>query len=74
LGLSFFIIPTEDLVNFAKELLEEHPDIGAFVLECSNIPPHTRAIQKATGLPVFNITALVKLVYTAVNPTDYNRE
>ena len=68
------LIPTKDLVKLAKELIQEHPDIGAFVLECSVIPPHARAIQKATGLPVFDITTLVKMVHAAVDPPDYGRE
>jgi len=68
------LIPTKDLVKLAKELIQENPDIGAFVLECSVIPPHARAIQKATGLPVFDITTLIKLVYAAVDPPDYSRE
>jgi hypothetical protein len=68
------LIPTEDLVRLAKELIEEYPDIGAFVLECSVIPPHARAIQQATGLPVFDITTAIKLVHSAVDPPDYSRE
>ncbi len=68
------LITTEDLVKAAKELIQENPDIGAFVLECSVIPPHARTIQKATGLPVFDITTLIKLVHAAVDPPDYGRE
>ena len=68
------LISTKDLVKAARELIQENPDIGAFVLECSVIPPHARAIQKATGLPVFDITTLVKLVHAAVDPPDYCRE
>ena len=65
------LIPTKDLVKLAKELIQENPDIGAIVLECSVIPPHARAIQKATGLPVFDITTAIKLVHAAVDPPDY---
>jgi hypothetical protein len=65
------LIPTNEIVELAIELIKEYPDIGAFVLECSVIPPHARAIQKATGLPVFDITSLIKLVHDAVDPPDY---
>ncbi len=68
------LMPTRDLVKLAKELVQENPDVGAIVLECSVIPPHARAVQKATGLPVFDITTLIKLVHSAVDPPDYNRE
>jgi len=68
------LMPTKDLVKLAKELVQENPDVGAIVLECSVIPPHARAVQKATGLPVFDITTLIKLVHAAVDPPDYSRE
>jgi Asp/Glu/hydantoin racemase len=67
------LVPTSEMVRLAKELVEENSDVGAIVLECSVIPPHARAIQKATGLPVFDITTLVKLVHAAVDPPDYSQ-
>ncbi len=67
-------IPQSELVKAAKELIKENPDVGAIVIECSVMPRHTRAIQKATGLPVFDITTLIKLVYAAVDPPDYGQE
>jgi Asp/Glu/hydantoin racemase len=68
------LMPTEELVRLAKELVKENPDVGAIVLECSVTPPHARAVQKATGLPVFDITTLVKLVHSAVDPSNYSQE
>jgi hypothetical protein len=68
------LMPTEKMVQLAKELVEENPDIGALVFECSVTPPHARAVQKATGLPVFDITTLVKLVHSAIDPQDYSQE
>ena len=68
------LVPTRDMVKLAKELIQENPDVGAIVLECSVIPPHAHAIQKATGLPVFDITTAIKLVHAAVDPPDYSQE
>ena len=62
------------LVKAAKELVQENPDVGAIVAECAITPPYSRAIQKATGLPVFDIAVLVRLVHAAIDPPDYSQE
>ena len=53
-------------VAVARRLVAAHPELGAIVLECTNMPPYRRAIQEATGLPVFDITTLVRMVREAV--------
>lgn len=54
-----------DMVHVARRMVVDHPDIGAIVLECTNMPPYTRAVQRATGLPVFDIVTLTNWVYQA---------
>src|SRR5919198_5827693 len=49
-------------VRVAQRLVAEHPDLGAIVLECTNMPPYARDIQRATGLPVLDIVSLITLV------------
>jgi Asp/Glu/hydantoin racemase len=49
-----------------RRLLAAHPDVGAIVLECTNMPPYRAALQEATGLPIFDITTLVRMVHEAV--------
>ena len=51
----------------ARRLVEAHPEIGALVLECTNMPPYRAEIQATTGLPVFDITTLVRMVHDAVS-------
>jgi aspartate/glutamate racemase len=51
----------------ARRLVEAHPEIGAIVLECTNMPPYRADIQAATSLPVFDITTLVRMVHDAVS-------
>lgn len=58
-------------VKIAKQLIEENPDVGAIVLECTNMPPYSNAIQKATGLPVFDIVTMVNFVYHALVKKEY---
>jgi Asp/Glu/Hydantoin racemase len=50
----------------AQRLLAAHPEVGAIVLECTNMPPYRAMLQEATGVPVFDITALVRMVHEAV--------
>jgi Asp/Glu/hydantoin racemase len=56
----------EEHVRVARRLVSEHPDIGAIVLECTNMPPYAADIQRATGRPVFDITTLVHMVHRAL--------
>ncbi|MCI0546807.1 MAG: aspartate/glutamate racemase family protein [Candidatus Rokubacteria bacterium] len=50
----------------ARRLVEAHPEVGAIVLECTNMPPYRADIEALTGLPVFDITTLVRMVHEAV--------
>ena len=58
-------------VEAAKEMVERHPEVAAIVLECTNMPPYAAAIREATGLPVFDITTLIRMVYAALVPPVY---
>ena len=48
-----------DVVSAAQRLADRHPEVGALVLECTNMPPYAAAVRRATGLPVFDaLTAI----------------
>lgn len=53
-------------VRVARRLLADHPDVGALVLECTNMPPYAADIQRATGLPVFDVVSLVRMAHDAL--------
>jgi Asp/Glu/hydantoin racemase len=53
-------------IRVAQRLCAEHPEVGALVLECTNMPPYRADLQAATGLPIFDIVHLVQMVHTAV--------
>lgn len=63
-----------DLVGAATRTLRDHPDVGAFVLECTNYVPYSGAIRRATGLPVFDLYTLVMQSYLATSGTEFSRE
>ncbi|GAH78122.1 unnamed protein product, partial [marine sediment metagenome] len=56
----------QELVDFSKQVVNENPDIGALLLECSDMPPYARAIQEAVRLPVFDFTTMINWIYNAV--------
>jgi len=51
----------EEIVAKAVQLKEKY-DLAAIVLECTDMPPHSAAIQKATNLPVFDVTTLLNFI------------
>lgn len=60
-----------EVVNVVMKLIKKEPLIKAIVLECANLPPYSRAIQKTTGMPVFDIVTLTKWVYSALIQNAY---
>jgi hypothetical protein len=56
----------EEHVRVARRLVDEHPDVGAIVLECTNMPPYAADVQRVTGLPVFDIVSLVTMAHGAL--------
>ncbi len=61
----------ESLCLVVKNLLRREPQIGALLLECSDLPPYAKAIQQVSGLPVFDFNTMIDLVYHAVVQKTY---
>ena len=61
----------QEVVGKAMEILEEAPNTGAMLLECSDMPPYAYAVQAATGVPVFDFTTLIRWLHSAVAQTPY---
>lgn len=57
---------TQEMIQVAQKLVTTHPNIGALVLECANMPPYTHALHSATGLPVFDLNNFITFIYHAV--------
>ena len=60
-----------ELIALASGLIQENPDIGAILLECSDMPPYAAAIQTAVNLPVFDFITLINFVHQAVAQKPY---
>jgi hypothetical protein len=61
----------QEVVDAALEVQAEHPDVGALLLECSDLPPYSAAVQAATGLPVFDWIGFINYVHQAVDAKPY---
>lgn len=59
-------IVAQEVVQTAVSGLKQHPNIGAFVLECTDLPPFAKEIRNKTGLPVYDFTTMVQLVASSV--------
>jgi hypothetical protein len=62
----------EEHVAAARLLLERHPEVGAIVLECTNMPPYAAAIRDATGLIVHDLTTFVGWSVAAARRTPFD--
>lgn len=61
----------QDVVDAALALVAQHPDIGAIVLECTNMPPYAAAVQAATGLPVHDIYSMISWFHAGLRPRRF---
>lgn len=60
-----------DLVRAARWLVGRRPEVGAIVLECTNMPPYARDVQRATGLPVFSMVDYVCWLHAGLRPRSW---
>ena len=64
-----------EIISAATEAVKGNPAIGAFVLECTDLPPFAKKISEATGLPVFDFVSMMCHVAIALDEiTIYERK
>jgi hypothetical protein len=56
----------QEVVGVARRLVETHPEVATIVLECSDLPPYARAVQLASGRPVFDYISMINYVQSSV--------
>jgi len=59
------------LVELAQDTLRKQPSIGAWLLQCSDLPPYAAALQRATSLPVFDAHLLIDHLFRASRRTTF---
>ncbi len=60
-----------DILDAATELVTGHRNIGAIVLECTNMVPYAGDVRKLTGLPVYSIYSLVTWFQAGLMPRRF---
>jgi hypothetical protein len=67
-----------DVARLESEVLAEvdalaaaHPDLGALVVECTDLVPLAHAVQARLGVPVFDIVTLTNMVHASLTRRPY---
>lgn len=60
-----------DILEAGRTLLAKHKDIGAIVLECTNMPPYAAALRDALGLPIYDITSMITWFHAGLRPRRF---
>jgi hypothetical protein len=53
-------------------LAADNPDMGALIIECTDLVPFSHAIQASTGLPVFDIVTLTEMMHMSLMRQPYS--
>ena len=61
----------QDVVDAGRALVAGHPEVGAIVLECTNMPPYAAALQAAVGLPVYDIYSMIAWFHAGLRPRAF---
>ena len=60
-----------DFLAAGEKLVSQHPEVGAVVLECTNMPPFARALSERLGLPVYDIYSFICWFHAGLAPRDF---
>ena len=60
-----------EMAAAATKLVADNPEIGAIILECTNMVPYAPDIQRATGRPVFSIYTYLRWFYAGLAPKPF---
>ncbi len=58
-------------VASALALMDAYPELGAIILECTNMTPYAADIKAATGLPVYSIYSFVNWFQAGISPAGF---
>lgn len=64
-------LAAQDILDAGRALLRGHPEVGAIVLECTNMPPYAKHLRDALGVPVFDIFSLITWFHAGLRPRDF---
>ena len=62
-----------EMVDAASRMQHGAPDLGAILLECTNMPPYAADVAQATGLPVYSIASYLNWFHQGLMPPGFAR-
>lgn len=62
----------QDILDAGRALVAAHPEVGAIVLECTNMPPYAAALRAALGLPVHDIYSMISWFHAGLRPRRFS--
>ena len=64
----------QDVLDAADALLRDHPEVGAIVLECTNMMPYSAALRRRSGLPVYDMYSFTTWFHHGLAPRRFPRD
>jgi Asp/Glu/hydantoin racemase len=61
----------KEMIFAAEELATSGHEIGAVVLECTNMPPYAKAVQQVLNVPVFDVVTMIRHVHSCLKRRDF---
>lgn len=61
----------QDILDAGRRLVARHPEVGAIVLECTNMPPYAAALRQELGLPVYDIYSMITYFHAGLRPRAF---
>ncbi|MBY4677738.1 aspartate/glutamate racemase family protein [Marinobacterium sp. CAU 1594] len=60
-----------DMLAAANQLVRRYPEVGAILLECTNMAPYSAAIARTTGLPVYDVVNFIHWFHSGLRPRRF---
>jgi len=62
----------QEFIQYLVQKKIQHTEIGAWLLQCSELPVYAAKIQQQTGLPVFDQSVLIEHLHQVVSRKEYS--
>ncbi|NKC10963.1 MAG: aspartate/glutamate racemase family protein [Gammaproteobacteria bacterium] len=61
----------QDIIDAGQRLITQNPDVGAVVLECTNMPPYAASLAQAIRRPVYDFYSFVTWFHAGLVPRQF---
>ncbi len=63
-----------EVLAAGEALVAQHPEVGAVVLECTNMPPYASGLRKRLGLPVHDMVSFGCWFHAGLRPAIFEEQ